>query len=77
LVDLIGKGRHIRTVPVPDWVKAAVDDWTGAAAIVDGRLFRCLGRNGVSGAERRGQYGRTGRGQGATGRWRSGTHVES
>jgi site-specific recombinase XerD len=24
LVDLIGKGKHIRTVPVPDWVQAAV-----------------------------------------------------
>lgn len=23
IVDLVGKGRHIRTVPVPDWVKAA------------------------------------------------------
>jgi site-specific recombinase XerD len=25
-VDLMGKGRHIRTVPVPEWVKAAVDE---------------------------------------------------
>jgi hypothetical protein len=22
IVDMVGKGRHIRTVPVPDWVKA-------------------------------------------------------
>ena len=28
VVDLIGKGRHIRTVPVPDWVKATLDEWT-------------------------------------------------
>ena len=47
LVDLIGKGRHIRTVPVPDWVKATVDNWTGAATIGDGRLFRCVSRNGA------------------------------
>ena len=23
IVDLVGKGRHLRTVPVPEWVKAA------------------------------------------------------
>jgi site-specific recombinase XerC len=28
VVDLIGKGRHIRTVPVPGWVKATLDEWT-------------------------------------------------
>jgi site-specific recombinase XerD len=41
VVDLVGKGRHIRTVPVPDWVKATLDAWTQATAIADGRLFRC------------------------------------
>ena len=30
VVDLIGKGGHIRTVPIPDWVKAALDEWTVA-----------------------------------------------
>jgi site-specific recombinase XerC len=25
VVDLIGKGGHIRTVPIPEWVKAALD----------------------------------------------------
>jgi integrase len=31
IVDLIGKGGHIRTVPVPDWVKASIDlDYAGA-----------------------------------------------
>ena len=25
--DLAGKGGHIRTIPVPHWVKAAVDAW--------------------------------------------------
>ena len=47
VVDLIGKGRHIRTVPVSDWVKVAMDDWTGAATITDGRLFRCVSRTGA------------------------------
>ena len=27
IVDLIGKGGHIRTVPVPEWVKRFLDDW--------------------------------------------------
>ena len=27
VVDLIGKGGHIRTVPIPEWVKAALDQW--------------------------------------------------
>jgi hypothetical protein len=26
IVDLVGKGRHIRTVP-PGWVKTAIDYW--------------------------------------------------
>lgn len=47
IVDLIGKGRHIRTVPVPQWVKAATDDWISAAQIVDGRLFRCVSHTGA------------------------------
>jgi integrase len=44
VVDLIGKGRRVRTVPVPEWVKTAVDTWTAAATIADGRLFRCVNR---------------------------------
>ena len=46
IVDLIGKGRHIRTIPVPDWVKDAVDSWMASANITAGRLFRCVCRAG-------------------------------
>ena len=46
IVDLVGKGGHIRTVPVPDWVKTAIDVWTTAACISSGRLFRCVCRAG-------------------------------
>ena len=42
LVDLVGKGGHIRTVPVTDWVKQTVDEWLSAAGIVTGRVFRCV-----------------------------------
>jgi len=46
IVDLIGKGGHIRTVPVPDWVKQTIDEWLSAAGIVSGRVFRCVCRAG-------------------------------
>jgi site-specific recombinase XerD len=46
IVDLIGKGGHIRTVPVPDWVRAELDDWLAAAAIDRGRLFRRVNKVG-------------------------------
>jgi site-specific recombinase XerD len=52
IVDLIGKAGHVRTVPMPDWVKRAIDDWLNAAAIHQGKLFRCVCRRGtVWGAE--------------------------
>ena len=46
LADLIGKGRHMRTIPVPSWVKSAVDAWIGAAKLQDGTLFRAIGKTG-------------------------------
>jgi len=42
IVDLIGKGGHVRTVPVPTWVKLAVDHWLAAAAISTGPIFRAI-----------------------------------
>ena len=30
IVDLVGKGGHVRTVPVPDWVRTKLDDWLAA-----------------------------------------------
>ena len=40
IVDLRGKAGHIRTIPVPDWVNAEVNERTKAAAIDAGKLFR-------------------------------------
>ena len=45
--DLIGKGKHIRTVPVPGWVKTALDDWTANADITGGNIFRRVNKNGA------------------------------
>jgi site-specific recombinase XerD len=47
IVDLVGKGTHIRTVPMPDWVKVILDQWLSAADIKHGRLFRCVCRKGT------------------------------
>lgn len=46
LADLIGKGHHMRTIPVPTWVKLAVDKWTDAAKLQSGTLFRAIGKTG-------------------------------
>src|SRR5436305_12864168 len=40
IVDLRGKAGHVRTVPVPDWVTEVLTDWTTAAGIKTGSLFR-------------------------------------
>jgi site-specific recombinase XerD len=46
VVDLIGRGGHIRTVPIPNWVKAALDQWTRAARVSEGKIFRAVARLG-------------------------------
>ncbi len=46
IADLIGKGKHIRTVPVPAWAKRAVDEWTEAVWISTGLIFRRVNRFG-------------------------------
>jgi site-specific recombinase XerD len=46
LADLIGKGGHMRTVPVPAWVKANVDAWIACAELGNGTLFRAIGKTG-------------------------------
>jgi integrase len=45
IADLVGKGGHVRTVPIPGWVKSKVDAWTAAGAnpsIRPGRLLRTV-----------------------------------
>jgi site-specific recombinase XerD len=47
IVDLVGKGTHIRTVPMPEWVKLMLDEWLSVADIRQGKLFRCVCRKGT------------------------------
>ena len=44
IADLVGKGGHIRTIPVPAWVKAGIDAWMAAARITTGTLFRSINK---------------------------------
>jgi len=46
IVDLVGKGGHIRTVPIPDWVREQLEDWIAAAGISEGKIFRKVDRIG-------------------------------
>jgi integrase len=46
LADLEGKGRRIRTVAIPIWVKHGINAWMTAAGIEDGRLLRSVSKSG-------------------------------
>ena len=46
IVDLVGKGRHIRTVPMPDWVYTELIGWLRYASISRGKVFRRVSRTG-------------------------------
>lgn len=49
LADLEGKGRRIRTVAVPVWVKHGINAWQAAAGIEDGPLLRSIAKGGKVG----------------------------
>ena len=44
IVDLVGKHGRVRTVPMPAWVKVAVDAWTIPTGITEGHVFRPVNR---------------------------------
>ena len=44
IVDLVGKHGRVRTVPMPNWVKVAIDAWTSRAGVADGHLLRPVNR---------------------------------
>ena len=46
VADLLGKAGHIRTVPVPAWVKTAIEKWMEASGISEGALFRSIDKTG-------------------------------
>jgi integrase len=40
IVDLVGKGGRLRTVPVPSWCKELVDTWVRHSGVSEGKIFR-------------------------------------
>lgn len=46
LVDIIGKGNRVRSVPVPSWAKQAIDEWTTAANLSSGLVFQSIHKGG-------------------------------
>jgi integrase len=46
IVDIVGKGRRVRTVPVPGWAKALVDAWAFAADLNSGLVLRRFRKGG-------------------------------
>ena len=51
IVDLSGKGGHVRTVPAPDWVYRELSAWIEAAGVKTGRLFRRVSSAGKAWGE--------------------------
>ncbi|OQY87163.1 MAG: hypothetical protein B6D41_12330 [Chloroflexi bacterium UTCFX4] len=46
IVDLVGKGQRVRSVPMPSWTKQAIDEWATAARVAQGRVFRPIHKGG-------------------------------
>ena len=51
IVDLVGKGGHVRTIPVPNWVRQELDSWLTAADLATGKLFRRVSSAGKAWGE--------------------------
>ena len=48
---LVGKGKRVRLVPVPGWVKERLDEWTTKGEIRERRIFRSMRKNGMVSGE--------------------------
>lgn len=46
IVDLFGKRDKARSIPVPSWMKFAIEEWSGQSGISDGIIFRQINKGG-------------------------------
>ncbi len=46
LVDLIGKRNKVRSVPMPNWTKKAIDEYARVAGVSEGNVFRAINKSG-------------------------------
>jgi integrase len=47
IANLVGKGKRLRTVPLPSWCKELVDTWLRRSGVSDGRVFRRVLKGGI------------------------------
>jgi integrase len=52
LVDLIGKRNRVRSVPMPNWAKVAIDEYASAGSLSEGQVFRPINKGGRITGER-------------------------
>jgi site-specific recombinase XerD len=46
--DLVGKHGRVRTIPMPTWVKVAIDAWAEAAGVAEGHVLPAAGVPGIA-----------------------------
>jgi integrase len=44
--DMVVKGRHVRTIPIPGWVASGLQSWITTANLRSGRIFRAINKAG-------------------------------
>jgi integrase len=47
IVNLVGKGGRLRTVPMPSWCKELIDAWLRHSGVNDGKVFRHVLKGGI------------------------------
>ena len=47
IVDMVGKGGRLRTIPVPTWCKGFLDAWLHDGGVTEGKVFRRVSKNGA------------------------------
>jgi site-specific recombinase XerD len=52
LVDLVGKRNKVRSVPMPNWAKAAIDEYACVTNLTEGIVFRPINKGGRMTGER-------------------------
>lgn len=46
ITDIVGNYNKIRSIPIPTWIKAIIDNWIRAADLSEGRIFRSINKAG-------------------------------
>ena len=47
IVNLVGKAKRLRTIPVPSWSKELFDAWLRHSGVIEGKVFRRVLKGGT------------------------------